>query len=113
MISLDGIQMCVSATSAIGVVGAGTRLHFIQRGPKAAARYSGGDIVRGWLVGRLSGSELTFRYVQREGSGELHHGHSVAAIDRLADGRLRITERFTWTSRRGSGINLFEELAPG
>jgi hypothetical protein len=30
---------------------------------------------------------------------------------RLADGRIRIFEHFSWTSRAGSGTNVFEEIA--
>lgn len=52
MISLDGLSMYVSSTAAQGVVDSDTRLHFIQRGHRVAARYSGGSVKRGWLVGR-------------------------------------------------------------
>jgi hypothetical protein len=110
MLNLDGLRMYVSSTAANGVVDSETRLHFVQRGPKVAARYSGGNVPRGWLVGRLAGSELAFRYVQREGSHEIHAGRSVCTVDRLADGHIRITERFTWTSRSGSGTNVFDEI---
>jgi hypothetical protein len=112
MIDLDGLHMYVSSTAANGVVDSSTRLHFTQRGSKVAARYSGGNVTRGWLIGRLAGAELTFRYAQREASSDLHHGHSVCSIDRLADGHIRITERFTWASRSGSGTNVFDEILP-
>ncbi len=65
---------------------------------------------RGWLVGRLSGSGLVFRYVQREAAGGLHAGHSGGTVEQLDTGRVRIVERLTWTSREGSGTNVFEEI---
>jgi hypothetical protein len=112
MLSLDGVTMFVSSTAANGVVGSDTRLHFSQRGSRVAARYAGGNVARGWLIGTLSGAQLVFRYAQREVSGAIHHGHSVAQIERRTDGRIRIIERFTWSSRPGSGINVFDELSP-
>lgn len=110
MISLDGLRMHVSSTAADGVVDSGTRLHFIQRGHRVVARYAGGSVRRGWLIGRLSGSELVFRYAQLEAAGGVHAGHSVCVVERLSTGRVRIVERFTWTSRPGSGTNVFDEL---
>ena len=78
-----------------------------------AARYGGGAVARGWLVGSLTGSELAFRYVQREVAGTIHNGHSVAQVERRPDGRLRMVEHFTWSSRPGSGTNVFDEVRPG
>lgn len=108
--------MLVSSTAATGVVRGGTRLHFGQRGERVFARYGGGSIARGWLVGRWRGDVLTFRYAQvEEGSVEgsaLHAGRSVCEVQRLEDGRIRIVEHFAWSTRAGSGSNVFDEL-PG
>jgi hypothetical protein len=109
MINLDGLEMHVSRTATSGVVGSDTRLHFAQKGNRVVARYSGGAVARGWLVGRLSGSELVFRYAQREQSGAIHGGRSVCRVERLSNGRTRIIEHFTWSTRSGSGTNVFDE----
>ena len=111
MLNLDGVTMFVSSTAANGVVGSDTRLHFIQKGSRVAARYAGGNVARGWLVGAISGSHLDFRYAQRE-AGTSIHGHSTARVERSPDGRLRIVEHFTWSSRAGSGTNVFDEVPP-
>lgn len=108
--SLDGRRMRVRSTDAIGVVGAGTRLHFIQRGTRVAARYAGGSIRRGWLVGRRDDDTVTYRYAQVETSGELHAGRAVCEVHALPDGRLRMREHFHWTTRPGTGTNEFEEV---
>lgn len=110
MIDLDGRTMFVSATAATGIVGSNTRLHFSQRGSRVAARYSGGDVARGWLVGRWIGEQLTFRYLQHERDGAIHGGHSVCDVVRLENGRARIIENFTWKTRAGSGTNVFDEV---
>ena len=108
---LHGCRMYVSSTAADGVVDADTRLQFIQKGSRVAARYTGGRVRRGWLSGRITGAELVFRYAQVESSGAVHGGHSRCLVERLSSGRLRIIERFTWTSRAGCGTNVFDELA--
>ncbi len=109
MINLDGLEMHVTSTAASGVVGPGTRLRFVQRGNRVVARYSGGAVARGWLAGRLTGSELVFRYAQREQSSAIHGGRSICQVERLGNGRTRIIEHFTWSTRNGSGTNVFDE----
>ncbi len=109
--NLDGVRMFVSATAENGVVDARTRLAFRQRGPRVIGRYQGGSIRRGVLVGRMSGAGLAFRYLQVEASGEIHGGRSTCDIARTPEGRLRIVERFSWTTREGSGTNVFDELS--
>jgi hypothetical protein len=110
--NLDGRTMYVSTTAADGVVGADTRLHFTQRGDLVAARYAGGRVLRGWLVGRWDGDILRFRYAQREASSSVHAGRSECVVEQRPDGRLRLVEHFTWSTRDGSGVNVFDELPP-
>ena len=109
MHSLDGLTMFVSSTAAIGVVDHDTRLHFRQRGDRVWARYAGGSVSRGWLVGRWEGDALRFRYAQAE-DGRIHAGSSVCDAVRSPDGRLRLVEHFTWRTRQGSGTNLFDQF---
>ncbi len=108
-INLDGVEMYVSSTAADGVVGAGTRLRFQQRGSRLLGRYDGGAIGRGCLVGRLAGASLAFRYAQVEASGQVHAGRSVCEVFRTASGALRLVEHFAWTTREGRGTNTFDE----
>jgi hypothetical protein len=107
---LDGLVMYVSSTAENGMVSSHTRLHLRQVGSRVLGRYSGGAISRGCLVGRLSGSQLVFRYAQVERSGEIHGGTSTCDVERRPDGRTRILEHFTWRTRSGSGTNIFDEF---
>lgn len=107
---LDGMTFFVSATAEGGVVNSATRLRFIQVGTRVIARYAGGDVTRGCLVGRWSGNRLTFRYAQRERDSAIHGGHSVCEVVHLEHGRTRIFEHFTWTTRPGAGTNVFDEV---
>jgi hypothetical protein len=108
--NLNGLTMYVSTTADIGVVGAGTLLHFTQKGDRVLARYGGGSIKRGYLVGEMSEGSLSFRYTQLEASGEIHGGSSNCDLVTLPDGRTRIVEHFTWRTREGSGDNIFDEV---
>ena len=110
MHSLDGLTMFVSTTAVNGVVDESTRLRFSQRGDRVFARYAGGRITHGWLVGRLVGDTLTFRYAQHEAGDGIHAGTSRCDIERLADGRTRIIEHFAWSTRPAVGVNVFDEL---
>ena len=111
LVSLDGVRMFVSSTGDGGVVDAETRVVFVQRGPRVVGKYRGGSIRRGVLAGAVSDRVLTFRYLQVELSGGIHGGRSTCEISRTPDGRLRILERFAWTTRDGSGTNVFDELS--
>ena len=102
--------MYVSSTAAAGVVSGDTRLHFTQRGERVFARYAGGNVARGWLVGRWRDGRLMFRYAQSEATQAIHGGHSLCDVERLPDGRVRLLEHFTWSTRAGSGTNVFDEV---
>jgi len=108
--NLNGRCMRASGTAANGVVGAGTVLRFFQVGAKVIGRYSGGRIRRGCLIGQIADARLSFRYLQREETGELHCGRSECDVRELPDGRVRIIEHFRWSTRAGSGVNVFEEV---
>ena len=107
--NLDGLTMYVSSTSVSGVVDASTRLRFRQTGDRVIARYAGGSVRRGMLVGRVAGTGLTFRYAQCEHDGRIHGGRSDCEVLEHA-GRVRIIEHFEWSTRAGSGVNVFDEV---
>ncbi len=109
-IDLDGAVMYVSSTDDRGVVDAKTRLYFTQKGSRVFARYGGGSVTRGCLVGTLSGSELVFRYTQLEDSGQIHGGRSICEVQCSAQAGLRVIEHFTWSTRSGGGTNIFDEI---
>ena len=102
--------MYVSSTDDRGVVDAETRLYFTQKGSRVLARYAGGLVKRGCLVGTISESELVFRYTQLEDSSEIHGGRSTCEVQWSEEAGLRVSEHFTWSTRNGSGTNVFAEV---
>ena len=110
--SLHGKRMRVLQTAESGVVGSGTRLVFEESDSVITARYDGGAVVVGYLVGRRTGQQAMFRYAQISTSGEVDGGVSQCDLA-ITDGRLRLHEHFRWESRTGEGLNVFEELLAG
>lgn len=107
---LAGVRMTVSDSGAHSVVSTSTVLTFEQQGNVVSARYRGGEIIDGYLIGQLEGWSLRFRYVQADRSGRLDAGVSEGVLDRLPDGRLRLVEHYQWLTRSESGTNIFEEI---
>jgi hypothetical protein len=106
--NLHGKTFRVASTAVHGVVSSDTRLTCSQIGTRVFGRYAGGTIARGCLVGTCIGDSLTFRFVQREASGEIHAGHSTCEVQ-VQNGRLTIAEHFAWDTREGFGTNVFTE----
>jgi hypothetical protein len=107
---LSGRRMCAVSTGANGVVSSDTILVFEQTGNVVSARYRGGTVVDGYLIGLRHAATLQFRYVQADVHGNLDAGVSTGTIERLPDGRLRLIEQFQWLTRPGRGTNIFEEI---
>lgn len=110
LLSLNGRQMRVVSTAERGEVNTETLFEFTQDGSVISARYAGGKVRLGYLVGAMSAEGLRFRYVQVDNSGRLDSGYSTCEIRRTAEGRMQLVEHFKWDSREGSGINIFEEV---
>jgi hypothetical protein len=110
-LNFHGRRMRVAATDAGGVVSSETIVLFEQVDNVVSARYRGGAIVDGYLIGLYEAPALQFRYVQADIHGNLDAGVSTGTIERLPDGRLRLIEQFQWLTRNGHGTNIFEEIS--
>lgn len=77
------------------------------------ARYAGGSVRLGFLVGTRSNTDLEFRYSHVTETGEIASGYCRSRIECLEDGRLRMHERWEWTSKQGTGTSVIEELPAG
>ncbi|WCD90786.1 hypothetical protein KPP03845_107215 [Streptomyces xanthophaeus] len=108
--SLDGLVFVPVADQAPGQVGRRTRFEYHEQVGRVWAEYSGGDVVRGHLVGTRAGDTLDFRYVQLRTDGTTASGHCVSLVRELPDGRLRLEETWTWESQAGSGTSLVEQV---
>lgn len=93
-----------------GEVGTETIFEFSQEADLIWARYAGGQVRLGFLIGTNSGTELDFRYTQINSAGETSTGHSQDKIEILSDGRIRLHENWSWDSHEGSGTSILEEI---
>jgi hypothetical protein len=103
---IDGKTFTSVGNTSGGEVDESTRFSYRQTGDTVWADYSGGAIVRGYLVGTRSGDRLDFRYVRLNTSGRC-----TSRIVVLPDGRVRMHETWSWESRSGAGESLIEELS--
>lgn len=110
VLSLNGIRMHVISTAEAGEVNQETIVDFTQEGNIISARYAGGKVKLGYLVGTMKDARGCFRYAQVDNEGRIDGGSSTCEIERTDTGRMRLVEHFKWDSRPGSGTNVFEEL---
>ncbi|MET7682197.1 hypothetical protein [Streptomyces sp. NPDC005423] len=108
--SLDGLVLAPVADQAPGQVGTRTRFAYHEKDGVIWAEYAGGDVERGHLVGTRDGDRLDFRYVQLKRDGSTSSGHCVSRVAVLADGRVRLEERWEWESQPGSGTSVVEQV---
>ncbi|WP_329369170.1 hypothetical protein [Streptomyces sp. NBC_01483] len=108
--SLDGLVLVPVADQAPGQVGTRTRFTYHEKDGEIWAEYTGGDVVRGHLVGTREGDRLDFRYVQLKHDGSTSSGHCVSVVVELTDGRVRLEETWAWESQDGSGTSVVEQV---
>jgi hypothetical protein len=103
--SLDERSFRVVATAVEGEADVATVFEYHERDGLIWARYEGGAVRLGFLVGTREGERLDFRYSQLNGNGETSSGHCSTTISTLADGRLRLDEDWAWESKSDAGTS--------
>ncbi|TYR80925.1 n-acetylglutamate synthase [Priestia megaterium] len=95
-----------------GEVSNETVFHYQQQQNIVHATYSGGDIVYGALVGTIDeNSCLTFRYQHANTNNELRRGQCFSTPELLADGRIRLHEKWQWLDyEKTTGESMIEEV---
>ena len=74
------------------------------------ARYEGGPVRLGFLVGTRDRDRLEFRYSQLNDKGETAGGRCSTTVSVLQDGRVRLDQDWAWESKPGAGRDAIEEL---
>ena len=108
--SLDGRRFQAAADVPGGDVGAQTVFEYVEEDGVVHARYAGGAVRLGFLVGTREGDVLRFRYAQVRGDGSTATGRCESRIEALEDGRLRLHETWAWESEDGAGTSVVEEI---
>lgn len=95
-----------------GEVDGTTIFHYQQEGDVLTGQYSGGEIVTGHLIGIVDErGHIVMRYHHINRQKKLMTGQCQSTPEVLANGKIRLHERWTWTSAsRASGESIIEEL---
>lgn len=111
-IDYDGRKFVPVVNTDNGEVSLDTVFHYRQRGDVVWATYEGGHANFGTLVARVDESDcLDMRYAHVNADGEIMTGVCRSTPELLADGRIRLHEKWRWTSGdRSEGESMLEEV---
>lgn len=99
------------STKGRGDVGSDTVFRYEQRDAVLMGSYSGGEVEFGSLVGKVhDDGTLTFLYHHITKSGDLRSGKCESRPEVLASGKIRLHERWAWTTGPGRGTSVVEEI---
>lgn len=112
-INYDGRTFQSVSNTANGEVSGETKFYYHQKGEIVWAEYSGGAILHGQLIARvMPDGSLDMRYQHINSEGELMTGKCISTPEILTDSRIRLHERWQWTSGDFSnGESIIEETA--
>ena len=98
--------------SETGEVTGETRFFYHQKGNVVWAEYEGGEIIFGNLIAKVfEDDSLEFHYQHLNVRGEFMTGRCESKPEILADGRIRLHEKWRWTSGDFStGESVIEEV---
>ena len=99
-------------TTENGEVDAATTFYYQQNDNIVTATYKGGSIKEGHLVAVVGeAGVLNMRYHHVNTNGELMTGKCQSTPELLANGKIRLHEKWQWTSGDCSeGVSIVEEM---
>lgn len=112
MINYNGRTFVSTENTANGEVSSKTVFKYFQEGNILTASYSGGEIVKGTLIGIVQeNGSLQFRYNHVNVHNEIRGGQCESTPTILEDGRIRLKESWKWMDRdRSEGESIIEEV---
>ena len=99
------------ANTENGEVSEKTLFHYHQENDIVWAEYSGGEIVKGFLIGKTDKKgKLEFGYQHINQKNEIRIGTCSSLPEWLDDGRLRLIESWQWLNGdKSKGSSIIEE----
>ncbi|WP_338452533.1 n-acetylglutamate synthase [Niallia oryzisoli] len=112
MINYNGRTFVSIENTANGEVSSKTTFIYKQEGNIISATYSGGQIVKGLLIGIVKeNGYLEFRYNHVNNRNEIRGGECFSTPEILADGRIRLYENWKWLDAESTqGSSIIEEV---
>lgn len=113
MINYNGRSFVSVENTANGEVSVKTIFHYKQEGKIISATYSGGEIIKGTLIGVIKEDDsLEFRYNHVNNKDEIRGGQCISTPQILPDGRIRLYENWRWLdSESTEGHSIIEEIS--
>lgn len=112
MINYAGRKFISIKNTDNGEVSQETIFEYMQDGNIISATYSGGEVVKGVLIGMIKEDGcLEFRYNHVNSKKEIRGGQCVSTPEILPDGRIRLYENWKWLdSEATEGNSIIEEI---
>lgn len=112
MINYNNKKFRTVLNTAGGEVGTETIFDYQQQGMIVTARYTGGNIIKGHLIALTDESgRLNMHYHHINIHYEPMAGTCIAIPEILADQKIRLHEKWQWTSgKKGNGESITEEI---
>ncbi len=100
------------SNSETGEVSSETRFYYKQINNLVIAEYYGGEIFFGTLIAKvLDNNCLEMRYQHLNKQGDLMTGKCFSTPEFLANGKIRLHEKWQWTSGNlSAGESIIEEI---
>ena len=111
-INYDNKTFVSVQNSETGDVNTETVFHYHQKDNLVWAEYTGGEIVFGSLIAKVTDEDsLEMRYQHLNAQGKLMSGKCFSTPKILADGRIRLYEKWQWTNGNlAKGESIVEEI---
>ncbi len=86
--------------------------HYMQVGDILTCEYEGESIRKGLLIGIVDNDgKIDIRYQQVNSKGQLTTGICISTPELLSDGKIRLHEKWRWTSGdKSEGESVLEEI---
>lgn len=112
MINYDGRRFVSVNNSENGEVSSQTVFEYRQEGVILTASYSGGDIIKGLMIGLVNDDgSIAFRYNHINRNNEIRGGSCNSTPEILSNGRIRLHEKWKWNDKEYSdGESIVEEI---
>jgi len=112
LINYNGRKFVSVENTANGEVSSKTIFNYKQEGNILTATYSGGEIVKGTLIGIVKDDgSIHFRYNHVNVRNEIRGGQCYSTPETLPNGRIRLHEKWKWTDTdQTEGKSIIEEV---
>lgn len=101
-LNLNGKKFGLESTSINGEVSMQTVFYYGQKNKTIWADYSGGEVVKGTLIGKIIDNHLEFVYQHINTKSELMTGTCKSYPEYTKEGKIRLKEIWQWTCKDNS-----------